>query len=241
MNQSEIRLIDRITGRVGVVALIIFGLALTACTATVKAPITQQELGCSFLGSACGKLTPANNRESQMHYINPAAKWTQYNKIMIDPVTFWGGETSSLSGSDQQMLVNFFHQQLTGELGNKFEIVDAPGPGVMKLDVALLDASSATPGLRTISMLVPQARALSSVTYLATQRFPFVGTAKGAAKLSDSETGEVLAAVVEQRIGGGSASAAFQWRWGDAQRAITNWSQRLAEYLSSWTSGAATP
>jgi hypothetical protein len=43
-------------------------------------------------------------------YINLAAKWTQYSKIMIDPLTFWGADSTQISASDQQMLVNFFNQ-----------------------------------------------------------------------------------------------------------------------------------
>ena len=52
----------------------------------------------------------------------------------------------------------------------------------MKLDVAIVDASSATPVLRSISMIVPQARLLSSLKYLATGSFPFVGGAQAEAQ-----------------------------------------------------------
>jgi hypothetical protein len=216
-------------------------LLLSACTTTEKAPVTREGLACGFLGSACNKLTPGGKDQPGLRYVNPTAKWTQYSKIMIDPVSFWGGESTQVSGADQQMLVNYFHQQLRAELGKKFELVDRPGPGVMKLDVAMLDAESATPGLRSVSMIIPQAHMLSNLKYLATGTFPFVGTAQGAAKITDSQTGEVLAAAVDRQIGGGSIKAGFQWQWGDAENAITDWSERLAEKLSSWTSGAATP
>jgi hypothetical protein len=88
---------------------------------------------------------------------------------MIDPVTFWGADSTQISASDQQMLVNFFNQQLNSQLGQKFQIVNQPDPGVMKLDVALIDAEAATPGMRSISMIVvPQAQMLSNLKYLAT-------------------------------------------------------------------------
>ena len=225
-------------------SLPLFGLCvllLTACTTTQKAPVTQEGLACGFLGNVCGKLTPGGKDQVDLRYVNPTAKWTQYNKIMIDPVTFWGGESTQVSGSDQQMLVNYFHQQLVAELGKKFELVDKPGPGVMKLDVAMLDAEAATPGLRSVSIIIPQAHMLSNLKYLATGTFPFVGAAQGAAKLTDSQTGQVLGAVVDREIGGGSIKAGFQWEWGDAENAITDWSKRLAEKLSSWTTGTATP
>ena len=158
---------------------------------------------------------------------------------MIDPVTFWGGSTTSISASDQQMLVNYFYQQLNKELGQKFQIVTEPGPGVMKLDVAIVDASSATPVLRSISMIVPQARVLSSLKYLAAGTFPFVGSAQAEAKVSDSVSGQVLGLFVDKRVGGGAFTTGFQWRWGDAENAINHWAELAANKLSAWTSGTA--
>ena len=109
----------------------------------------------------------------------------------------------------------------------------------MKLDVALVDMSSATPMLRTITMIVPQARVLSSLKYLATGSFPFVGGAQAELKITDSVSGQVLGLFVDKRIGGGAISNAFQWRWGDAENAVNHWAELAATRLSSWTSGTA--
>jgi len=119
--------------------------------------------------------------------------------------------------------------------------VDEAGPGVMTLTVALTDADSATPLLRSISMIVPQARLLSSVKYLATGTFPFVGGAQVEAKLEDSASGQVLAAIIDKRLGSGSVTAGFQWRWGDVQNAMDFWSESAANRLSDWTSGKEKP
>jgi hypothetical protein len=58
-------------------------------------------------------------------------------------------------------------------------------------------------------------------------------------KITDSVTGQVLAAAVSKRVGGGSAKAAEQWQWGDAENALTYWSTQIATRLSGWTSGTA--
>ena len=111
----------------------------------------------------------------------------------------------------------------------------------MKLDAALVDMSSATPMLRTFSMMVPQARLLSSLKYLTTGSFPFVGGAQLELKISDSVSGDVLGLAVDRRIGGGALTNAFQWRWGDAENAVNHWAEMATNRLYSWTSGAATP
>lgn len=212
-------------------------LSLAACTTTQKVAVNQDGSSCAFLGSDCSLLTAGSKEQTGLRYVNTAANWTQYNKILIDPVTYWGGDSSKLSAADQQTLVNFFTQQLKSQLGQKFQLVDQAGTGVMKLDVALVDADSATPGLRTISILVPQAHMLSNLKYLATGSFPFVGAATAEAKITDSVSGQVLAMGVDKQIGGGSITTAFQWQWGDAENAINHWVELLGNKLTAWTSG----
>jgi len=214
-------------------------LLLSACATTQKVAIDQTDLNCAFLANDCALLTVGGKNQVGLRYLNPTAQWTQYNKVMIDPVTFWSGSSTRVSPSDQQTLVNYLSQQLHTQLGQKFEIVYQPGPGVMKLDVALVDMSSATPMLRTITMIVPQARVLSSLKYLATGSFPFVGGAQAELKITDSVSGQVLGLFVDKRIGGGAISNAFQWRWGDAENAVNHWAELAATRLSSWTSGTA--
>ena len=216
--------------------------SLVGCSATQKVAVKQSDVNCALLGADCAKLTPrGNDEQAGLSYINPAAQWTQYNKIIIDPVTSWGGDNAKISASDRQNLVDFFSQQLHEQLAKKFQVVTQPGPGTLKLSVALTDAEAATPGLRSISMVVPQAHMISNLSYLATGSFPFVGGAQAEAKIADSVTGQTLAAAVDRRIGGGSMAAGFQWQWGDVENAITKWSEMIAEKLSSWTSGKVKP
>ena len=214
-------------------------LLLTACTTTQKASVNQADVNCAFIGSDCSLLTTGGKDQVGLRYVNPAAQWSQYNKVLIDPVTFWGGDATKISAADQQMLVNYTSQQLKEQLGQKFEIVSQPGPGVMKLDVALTDAETATPVLRSISMIVPQAHMLANLKYLATGTMPFVGAAQAEAKLTDSVSGQTLALAVDKRIGGGSFTTGFQWQWGDAENAVNHWAELLTKRLTEWTSGAA--
>lgn len=237
----------------GVLGMAVAALAL-GCATTQQAEVGQQteQLSCAFLGDAvCAELTPSKTPgrfssadvsasgepAAALRYVDPNARWTQYKKVLIAPVTFWGGDDTKLSPADQQTLTNYFDQAIEKQLATRFQVVHQPGPGVMTLQVALVDAHSATPILRTISMVVPQARGLSTLKYLATGSYPFVGGATAEAKVLDSTTHQVLAAAVDRRIGGGSISTAAQWQWGDAENAMQAWAQQLATRLSSWTSG----
>ena len=212
---------------------------LAACGTTQQATVSPADLKCGFLGPACAQLSPGSEGQIALRYVNPAAKWTQYSKMMIQPVTFWGDEQSKVSTEDQQRLVNFLYTALDQELAKQFQIVDQDGLDVMKLQVALTDVAAATPGLRTMTMVVPQARLLSTVKRGATGSYPFVGGAQAEFKLTDSTSGELLAAGVDRRIGGGSIETAAQWQWGDAENVMKEWAKMATERLSAWTKGTA--
>jgi len=223
-----------------VLAGLVLSTALAGCAVTQRAKVGGENY-CPFLGNdVCGMLTATTDKkEADLRYVNPSARWSQYTKVLIEPVTFWGGDQSKLSPADQRTLTNFFYQTLTQQLAKKFQMVDQAGPGVMTIQVALEDATAATPGLRSISLVEPHARALATLKYLATGTFPFVGSAQAETKITDSVSGQLLAAAVSKRVGGGSPKDAAQWEWGDAENAITYWAQLMTTRLASWTSGTA--
>ena len=164
-------------------------------------------------------------------YTNPSANFSSYSKIMIAPVTFWGGDDTKVSAADQQALCNYFYSVLQKDLSQNFTVVDQPGPGVLKFSAALTDASSAVPVLRTISIIVPQARALSTIKMAATGTYAFVGSAEGEAKLTDSVSGQILAAWADKRVGGVSLKNVDVFTWGDADNAMDYWAKGLDQRL----------
>ena len=233
------------------VAWLALALAAVGCATTQQVKVRDQNY-CPFLGpDLCARLTPSTppGRFSgaaiagsgvpvaDLRYINPKAQWTQYHKVLLVPVTFWGGDDTKVSAKDQRMLCDYFYQALEKALSEKFEIVQEPGPGVMTIEVALVDAETATPILRTISMVVPQARGLNTLKYLATGTYGFVGGAEAELRAEDSVTEEVLAAGVDRRVGGGGIKTAAQWQWGDAENAMNAWAAQVATRFSAWTSG----
>lgn len=217
-------------------------LAVTSvgCSVTQRAKVSDENY-CPFLGSSlCSQLTPTKDKkEADLRYVNPNAQWTQYSKVMIEPVSFWGGDNTKVSAKDQQILTTYFTRVLHEQLGKKFTVVDQPGPGVMTIHVALEDATTATPVLRSVSVAEPHVRMVATLKYLATGTFPFVGSAQAESKVTDSMTGQVLAAAVSKRVGGGSLENVAVWQLGDAEHALSYWAELMANRLSSWTSGTA--
>jgi Protein of unknown function (DUF3313) len=133
----------------------------------------------------------------------------------VEVVGFFGADVSKVSPADQERLTALFQQSLTDALATKYQVVDQPAPGTVQLQVVILDAEAATPGLRSVSMAIPQARLLGTGYYAVSGKYPFVG--------------------------GGALQTAAQWQWGDAENAIKAWSQLLADGMYAYTSGARKP
>jgi len=180
-----------------------------------------------FLGPDASKLARGPEGGAALVWLNPNAQWSSYTKIQLMPVEFWAAADSKVSQADQQTLTTYFYNQLQTNLSKSFTLVDQPGPGVMTLRVALMDATTAVPGLRTISVIVPQARVLNLAQSMATDSYAFVGSAEAEMKMTDSVSGELLGEAVDQRAGGMGIKSAASFQWGDAQNAMDYWAQKI--------------
>lgn len=223
-----------------IVALLFAGGLMSGCASTVesKPAVMQQVEGgqpapvvSQFFGPGASLLRPGTGDQAAMVYVDPNAQWSQYNKILLQPVEFWDDPSTSVSASDQQMLGEYFYNVLKEDLSKSFTLVDQPGPGVLVLRVAIVNATTAVPVLRSASVIVPQARVLNGIQSLATGSYAFAGSAEAEMKANDGATNRFLAGAVDKRGGGMAISQAATWQWGDAKAAMDYWAQRITNRL----------
>lgn len=215
------------------------GATLCACSVTnqTKPPEGQAVPTSGFLQNY-SQLQPGSKDQALLVYINPDADWQKYNSVMIEPVTIGLSADENISPEDQQVLSSYYYHALEDALSKKnFTIVHAPGSGVMTVRVALTDANTTRPVLRTISVIIPQARVLNAAQSLATGSYAFVGSAHSEGEVLDSITDVRLAAAVDEREGGMSIKNAFGGRWNDAKAAMDYWAERTAERLYEFKNG----
>jgi hypothetical protein len=224
---------------VGVLATagLVLILMLSGCATTVESKpeaVTAMESGgpppasvSGFFGSDASKLAPGPKGGAALVWINPYAQWRSYTRVQLLPVEFWAAADSKVPPDDQKVLTEYFYNSLQTNLSKNFTLVDKPGPGVMTVRVALMDATTAVPGLRTISVVVPQARILNAAQSLATDSYAFVGSAEAEMKVTDSTSGELLAEAVDKQAGGMGLKGAASFKWGDAQNAMDYWAQKI--------------
>ena len=210
---------------------------LAGCAATQQARDVETS---GFLGADYDLLREGQEGEALLVYRNPDADWAAYDKIKLDPVTIWAGEESAFedfSQPDRQALADSFYSAIHQELAGDYQMVDALGPGVLHVQVALTDAQTSNPTMDTISSIVPQALIISQATGLVTGKPSFVGQASAEARVADGPTGEVLAAAVDRRVGGKSATGAPTDSWDDVHQSFVFWAKQFRYRLCTERGG----
>jgi hypothetical protein len=202
-------------------AILAIMLMVAGCGSSRRADEVQPQ---GFLGDY-SMLTAGEEGQVILRYVNPDADWARYDKILIDPVTVWGlARTRDIPEADLQTAANFMHTELQRELGKDFQLVDAPGPDTLRLTAALTDAEPANQTMVVISNVVPFAIATTGTYEYVTGNPTFQGQAAAEAKITDAQTGELLAAAVDKRMGGRSMASA-ETSWTDVNNILAYWAQ----------------
>src|SRR5712691_3523873 len=182
----------------GLGMLVGLSLVLVACETTRQ---TRSAKPAGFLGDY-SQMRPGTGDQAQLVYLNPAAKWPQYRAIVIDSVTLWQSDrTAKIAPEDAQQLTDYLYAQLHKQLSQDYEIVAAPGPGVLRLRAAITEAQGANVVGNAVTTVVPQLKVATTVVGMAADSAVFAGKAGVEGELTDSLSGKRLAAAVDERVG----------------------------------------
>lgn len=210
-------------------------LALGASCATTYQ--TRRAKTSGFLGDY-SQLRKGQGKEPLLVYFNPAADVRAYDKILIDPVVGYLGQGSRLnrlSPEDRQALLDYFHATLREQLGRDYALVDRPGPGTLRLRIAVTDARGTKPVADTLSTVVPVALAISALERVALGKTLTTGSVRIEAEALDAQTGKRLAAMVDERAGAKVTGRFDKWsKWQDARDAFDYWGARMRGTLSEF-------
>ena len=152
-------------------------------------------------------------------------------------MTLWkNDETAKVSDEDAQQLTDYFYVQLHEQLSQDYQIVENPGPGVMRLRAAITEAKGAKVTGNAVTTVIPQFKLLSTASGLATDTRGFVGEAAVEVEITDSVTDARLAAAVDERAGTKAYRAGLK-EWSHVKRAYEYWAERIRERLAELRQG----
>ncbi len=203
----------------------------TGCAQTEQ-PYSVEPSG--FMGNLYPLMREGKEDEALLVYRNPnfdKAKFRTFDKLILDPVMFWRGRESQVGGVPQtegQQVVNDFFTLIYDELDKDYEMVAMPGPGTLRLQVAITKLEESAVVLDVVSNVpIYGIRTAGKLKELATGKPPFVGEASIEAKLSDTDSGQLIGAGVDRRVGTKTLNADSFDSWADVYATLEFWAKGM--------------
>jgi hypothetical protein len=212
------------------IALTAAAVIVAACATTRQSRGTGEASG--FLGDY-SNLRKGEKGEPQLIYIRPDVDWARYESIHIESVTIWRDEkTDDVPDEEKQLLTDFFFHALHQQLGEDYEMVDAPGPNVLQLRAAITEAKGSKAVMNTITSVIPQLRLLTTIVGMSAGTSVLVGKAGLEGEITDSVSGERLMAALDQRQGTKAVRGGVK-TWSDVKLATEYWAEQLRKRLAT--------
>ena len=204
-------------------------------------------LSCA-LGAGCSKaevkysgfldgydlLQPAPSGGVAMSYRKQGVDFSKYNQIMLDPILVWysaGADYKGISPDDLKAMTDYFRQAIIKAVGDAYPVVEKPGPGVLRVRIAITDLQPTKPALNTITSLTPAGLVLGTGAGAAGYVPPGVGEAGIEAEFLDSATNQQVAIFVDRKVGKKYDIVQGTTTWGQIQGAFDEWAKLFRQRL----------
>ncbi|APR38485.1 hypothetical protein BTO02_23705 [Paraburkholderia sp. SOS3] len=190
----------RTTNFSGAASIAMAAMLIAGCASTNNTP-TQSEYS-GFLGDYSNlQQTTDPNGQTFLRYMSPKLNPTNYSAVIVEPVSMYpkAEPTEQLTQATIDQVRSYATTCLRQSIGSRVRVVNAPAPGVVKLQVAITGVASSAEGLKPYQIL--------PMAFVATMAVDTVAGAPQQAKLlvealgTDSVSGEVLSKVVRTHTG----------------------------------------
>ena len=206
------------------------------CADTQQAKKVQTS---GFLGDY-SMLRKGGEGEALLVYRNPTADFSKYKMVHVDPVRIWqvkDSGNSDVSKEDLQRLADDFRAKVVWHLNQDYLVAPHPGPGVMRIQMALTEAEPSNVGMDVVETVLPPMQIFSGAQSMATGTRAFVGSASVEGKLTDGQTGELLFAAVDRRVGGKTLDGSMD-SWDDVEQSFDYWADLIRKRLRRLREGS---
>jgi len=108
---------------------------------TTTAPVFGDYQAVGFL-SNYSKIPHTKNAVGDYVYVDDQVEFNKYNKLLVDRTKIWFKEDSKYKGTDLdelKMLTDYFYEAINKEIGDAYPLVMEPGPGVLRMRIAVTD------------------------------------------------------------------------------------------------------
>jgi hypothetical protein len=225
-------------------AILVLMVVVTGCASTQEAKSVEKS---GFLADYSrlkegqrSTFRQGAENQAMLFYKNPAADFSKYRKIWLDPVTVWMSQKDSqlkeVSVEDRQRMAALLWSKIDEQLRKDYEMVSQPGPDVLRFQVAITEAGESSVTMDIVTSIIPQTKLLSGMKSLATGVSAFTGSASVEARATDSATGMILFEGVDRR-GGTKSMSGMTNSWNDVEEAYRFWAEKIRYRACQWRGG----
>ncbi len=207
------------------------------------------------------KLRPAAGGGGLLCWRGAAVDWKRYDKVLIERIQVYLSRSDAhkpIDPSDLKVLLDYFHNAMVRDLGGVAQIVDAAGPGVIRVRLALTSLTPTNTMASLAGTAIPYGFVAEMGSSAATGRpagsTPYLGHTGMEAQFRDGATGAVIAECSDSEIGrkyaadldSGAKHAAEAWvngyldsftQWEYAKKSFDKWAEDFARRFTTLQSG----
>jgi hypothetical protein len=166
------------------------------------------------------KLEPHPDIDGRFRYINSDIDASKYNKFIVDPVAVnlsEKGREKNIDPMDMAKIAKHFRKKIEEELGKSYQIVRSSGPDVMRVRTSISEVSKTKPYLN----VHPGTKMTGAG----------LGGAGAEMELVDSQTGQRIAAAIDNQKGSRlDIVGGLKW-YGNAEAVMANWAKDLKKWV----------
>ncbi|QCJ01067.1 DUF3313 domain-containing protein [Agrobacterium larrymoorei] len=178
-------------------------ICVLVASATLASCTTADPTAYSGLASAQRLKADPSDRSGRVPYrYNSGANWSEYNKIIIDPVTVYRGQDNQfikVSEQDKAALASYMQSRFTQKLRTGFSVVNSPMPGTLRIHLTLTGAKTTTPVLGLLSHLDVGGGVYNAVQSVRDKEGSMTGSVSYAVEIYDATTNTLLSAYVTKQ------------------------------------------
>jgi hypothetical protein len=182
--------------------------------------------------------------------------WKRYDKVLFERIQVYikPGSQKAVDPTDLKMLIDYFHEALVKAIKPEAQIVNASGPGVLRVQIALTSLVPTNTVDSLVGTAVPYGFVAEIGSGAATGRpagsTPYLGQTGLEVKFRDGVSGKVVAECADSEIGrkyaadlnAGATGAAEAWvngylesfkQWSYAKDAFDKWATAFAQRFAA--------
>jgi hypothetical protein len=177
------------------------------------------------------RLQPAKDREGVLVYIDKSADYKNYTKVTFDPVEVYltaNPEYQGLQPDALKRMTDGFLASFKKAFEPDYQVVDKPGPGVLRIRAAITGVQLVKPSLKATDFI--PVKAVFNIGRAAAGASPNVAEMTAEIQVEDAG-GKVVAAAVANRKGDKTIKQGEQVTWKEMQSITDYWAEGMRQRL----------